>query len=1024
MSNPVEGAKKVARFVAIAAKFFASLIGQVVFFLILVLLVGLLAYIIFMVIAKDLGKLLGIEAAGARMDEQNYEIQLRLANSGYDSMLNADELVSYYGFEYAVLMDAVKFFEETGVATIETINISPVDCNTIDREQWAWLNAARFQTGRDSDNLLVGQTGTDNEALINAGFLNEDGTRTDGGVTIVGYANGADDLGTAGDEFIFIGGNSIDGEINPADVIQFSKPSSGKIVYEGVKNEYTNEKVLVPYLKVTRKWLDYNYFIRDKTWEGVGSPLNVSGKGKMDRYNLDGGYDSGGASFSDGFEYIYNNIFVYSIKNELNAGNKSAYPQGRYTSSYIQEAMEGTSKNDDTLGSEGSEGTSRQSREQEAISQSNAQNTTVGVGQTSASTQTTGNETAAVESTTSAEKGVDLYKEYENSLWYTVGDKGTRTYKIPFRALLDRFLPNANLMASWRHLTDETDTSGSIDIVNEIQQIYSKACLEGESGGGEPAEMSNTRTFAYMGEAKVESNLFRHWKAIQEERYVFMDAFEGIAFGNKGDEIDGEVTFSWIEFKEVYNTKTGKKELEKDPKSETFVLQDILKGKFLQSTTNADGEEVPGEISYAEAATLILDKYIPQESRDEGGLGDWFVTDTVLIPYPTEGEHFVEDTTGKTLTLTNPGEEYIDRTGEILCAGELAVTRENTGSNSSREYDTTLPTNGDPAANEEVKATDFNIITLKDLEGIDSQDTEVELNTTLLAALIHDKVSGEWTNKNSFEVTVDLQQPSFYAVFPVDKKEIAYTQSVWAKSMPFYLTLEATTWSSVKRFAHRILEAGTFDNPENYHYVIQCNNFAKGYMDYKCKMQADWRCELFAPVIAGDENEAKTKARESDVLVILSEWEEAAEEGIGAADYFIRDLRSLIEYSKGVKDGRDGGTTSPVSDSIHEDSYTYLYIKDEILEFDEALAEPIFWSNRLFATIGDDEIDEETENKMKSRMVTKTWQNVDYALYDECKNEGRWIILCICIVAVWSAVFWVIICNGSEFMRKRKSKNI
>lgn len=1046
MKSPGEAIKGAGKAIAKTAKFFTTFIGQIVFFLLFILLIGLLAYIVFMVIAKDLAKLVGIDAAAAQTQKSDYDIQIRLANSGYSSVLNADELVEYYGFEYAVLMDAVRFIEETGVSEIPIVNISPVDCNTIDREQWAWLNAARFQTSND------------NQALMNAKFLNADGTRVDGGpmATIVG-GDATDDLASAGAEIVITGGNSEEGGSATGfeaafDITQFSKPGEGKIVYEGVKNEYTGETVLTPYLKVTRKWLDYGYYLEDKSWAGGESDLNVSGKGKMDRYNLDGGYSEDGADLNSGFAYIYENIFALYIKNELNENNKSAYPKGRYTASYIQEAMQGATANDDSTGTNGNDGsTSRYASETAQIAaQNSSQNNTVGAGQVSTAAQVTGNGQNA---TSKGGEELDLYKQYADSLYYTVGDQGTRNYKIPFRVLLDRFLPNANLMASWRHLSDETETSASIDIVKEIQQIYSKACLEGETGGPEPADMTNNATFAVMGIAKVESNLFRHWKAIKEERYVYADAFEGVAFGETGDEIKGSVTFSWeentvVEVTKYYkvldnnvrreiseeeyeaelplykrNEHTGyvrlqtitREEVITEKKEQEFSLDSVLK--------NRDNVLVRS-IPYAEAVTHLFWNYLPQEAQEEG-MGNWAYTETVLIPFPSEekGSYFTEDTTGKRLVKTAPGEEYTDRMGEILLAGEMAVLRENEGTTEEREYDTALPATAEPGVDgSETIQTEFNIITLKDMAFSSTHDS-VNLNEGRLQWVISEnaKASNFAKGKDNFQVeSVTVETPKFYAVFPVNKKEIAYTQSVWAKSLPFYLTTAAKTWSAEKQFNHRIIEAGTFDDPENYHFIIQCNNYAKGYMDYRCTLKANWRCQLFAPVFAGDADEAKTKARESDVLVLLSEWEEAADEGIGAADYFIRDLRALLQYSKGVTDSRDGGTTEaiqgPDGPYIHPGSYAYLYIKDEILEFDEALAEPIFWTNRLFATPGDDAIDESTENQMKSRMVTKTWQNVDYALYDECKNDNG----SYSVYALWpfgsqySGLLYAMAANASE----------
>ena len=113
------GIKKIISFIA-------TPIGQVVLYLVAGLLIGLLIYIVLAVIAKDIGKLVGLEAAAAQSDKQDYVFLTDLTNSGYDGMLNAEELVDFYAFEYAVLMDAARFMEETGTLELEPRNTAEV----------------------------------------------------------------------------------------------------------------------------------------------------------------------------------------------------------------------------------------------------------------------------------------------------------------------------------------------------------------------------------------------------------------------------------------------------------------------------------------------------------------------------------------------------------------------------------------------------------------------------------------------------------------------------------------------------------------------------------------------------------------------------------------------------------------------------------------------------------------------------------------------------------------------------------
>ena len=75
--------------------FFATPVGHVVLYVIAALLIAFLVYILLSVIFIDIGKIVGLEGAAAQSDKDNYELMTELTNSGYDSMLNAEELIDF-----------------------------------------------------------------------------------------------------------------------------------------------------------------------------------------------------------------------------------------------------------------------------------------------------------------------------------------------------------------------------------------------------------------------------------------------------------------------------------------------------------------------------------------------------------------------------------------------------------------------------------------------------------------------------------------------------------------------------------------------------------------------------------------------------------------------------------------------------------------------------------------------------------------------------------------------------------------
>lgn len=141
-----DGLNKVTNFFRKAIKIFSSVIGQIIFFIIAALLIGVLVYVIVTVILKDVAKIIGIDG-GAQSGNESYKYLQQLTSSGYDSMLNAQELIDYHAFEYAVLMDAARFMEETGTIPFEVTDTAALKIGELPQslDLWAFLVADAFK---------------------------------------------------------------------------------------------------------------------------------------------------------------------------------------------------------------------------------------------------------------------------------------------------------------------------------------------------------------------------------------------------------------------------------------------------------------------------------------------------------------------------------------------------------------------------------------------------------------------------------------------------------------------------------------------------------------------------------------------------------------------------------------------------------------------------------------------------------------------------------------------------------------
>ena len=183
-------------------------IGIVVLKITLIVLILIFIYILAEVIFDSIAAVLGVPGPGA--DEKNKSTQFlqSLSESGYDAMLDANQLSRYYTYEYCVLMDAAEYIEVVGTSTIEKQDLGKIDWESISDDDWARLAAHGFQMNSEYD-----------RSVIASGAWAQANPNYDGSVP-------GDDKAT------------------PA--------PSGEFYYRIMKNEFTKERALMPYFRNIR----------------------------------------------------------------------------------------------------------------------------------------------------------------------------------------------------------------------------------------------------------------------------------------------------------------------------------------------------------------------------------------------------------------------------------------------------------------------------------------------------------------------------------------------------------------------------------------------------------------------------------------------------------------------------------------------------------------------------------------------------------------------------------------------------
>lgn len=201
-------------------------------------------------------------------------------------------------------------------------------------------------------------------------------------------------------------------------------------------------------------------------------------------------------------------------------------------------------------------------------------------------------------------------------------------------------------------------------------------------------------------------------------------------------------------------------------------------------------------------------------------------------------------------------------------------------------------------------------------------------------------------------------------VYLMKKRPVAVEQEIRYRYMPGFFITDMETWARSSVFDNEIIINKFVETDPRY--IMHKNKKARGITNITLTEDADYRIDIYDKVFGSN-------VRENDVIAMLIEWEELGYEGYESAYTHIRDLYKLIQYCK--KYGK----------SIPEDSYKYVHVPDEIIDYDEPMAQAIFWTERL-AVQGEDELTAEEELSMRGKKFIVTWQQVEYEKYPECNN--------------------------------------
>lgn len=193
------------------------------------------------------------------------------------------------------------------------------------------------------------------------------------------------------------------------------------------------------------------------------------------------------------------------------------------------------------------------------------------------------------------------------------------------------------------------------------------------------------------------------------------------------------------------------------------------------------------------------------------------------------------------------------------------------------------------------------------------------------------------------------------------------------------LVSAATTWARTISYTHKITQ--NMFEPTNPGYIIPNCTKSLG----------------IASFVTTEPNKGETyrgKAyeeiffylQEKDVLSMLITLESAADQGINDCYEYMRELYKLVKASQDYSQKRLK-KNKKAEKVINPNTYTYVYLPDSILYYNDTLTQAIYWQELLGQRESMDSITKEEVARVRTRDPVLKWQIVDYDNYPECEGK-------------------------------------
>lgn len=207
-------------------------------------------------------------------------------------------------------------------------------------------------------------------------------------------------------------------------------------------------------------------------------------------------------------------------------------------------------------------------------------------------------------------------------------------------------------------------------------------------------------------------------------------------------------------------------------------------------------------------------------------------------------------------------------------------------------------------------------------------------------------------------------------IFIVSTAKYNKTLKIEHRRMPMLLVKSAITWAREIEYTHKIKQE-LFEQTDSSYIVPNCVSSMGIHSFITEETRSEYRGKAYEDILES--------LQEKDVISMLLTLEMSAEDGVDDCYEYMRELYKLVMASQEY--------SQIGQQKINPKTYTYIYLQDSILYYDDAQTQAIYWQELLGQRGAMDTITKDEVESMRTRDPVLKWQVLEYEKYDECNGK-------------------------------------